>query len=77
MRKISEILRLRFELHLSYRAIGRSQNISISTVMEYLYRAEAAGISWPLPEPMTEEELYNKLLSYCQIWCTALGSLPV
>lgn len=61
MRKISELLRLRFELNLSYRAIGRSQNISISTVMDYLYRAEAAGISWPLPEGMGEKDLHHKL----------------
>ena len=32
MIKISEILRLRFELQLSYRKIGRSQNVSLSTV---------------------------------------------
>lgn len=63
MKKISEILRLRFELNLSYRKIGRSQNISISTVMEYLYRAKAAGITWPLPEGITEEDLHSKLFS--------------
>ena len=63
MIKISEILRLRFELQLSYRKIGRSQNVSLSTVMDYLYRAEAVGIGWPLPREMSEEELHNKLFS--------------
>ncbi len=63
MIKISEILRLRFELQLSYRKIGRSQNVSLSTVMDYLYRAEAVGIVWPLPREMSEEELHNKLFS--------------
>src|ERR1700738_4339424 len=61
MRKISEILRQRFELKRSYHDIARSQNISKSTVYEYLVRAEKAGISWPLPNEIAEPELYNKL----------------
>ena len=61
MRKISELLRQKYELECSYRSIARSLNISISTVAEYIARAKAAGISWPLPEGMTEENLYSKL----------------
>jgi transposase len=58
MRKISEVLRLKFQLKLSHREIGQSQNISPGTVGEYLSRAKAAGIAWPLPEGMDEEALY-------------------
>ena len=36
-------------------------NISKSTVSDYLQRAKAAGINWPLPEEMTEQELYKIL----------------
>jgi transposase len=49
MRKLREVLRLRFELKLGYQQIGRSCSIGVSTVHKYLKRAEAAGITWPLP----------------------------
>jgi transposase len=61
MRKISEILRLRYELNCSYRDIARSQNISKTTISEYMARAKIAGIKWPLPKGMSEEELYQLL----------------
>jgi len=61
MRKISEILRLRYELNCSYRDIARSQNISVTTISEYMARAKVAGIKWPLPEGMSEENLYKLL----------------
>lgn len=50
MRKLREVMRLRFELHLGYQQIGRSCAIGVSTVCKYLKRAEAAGLTWPLPE---------------------------
>ena len=50
MRKIREVLRLRFELRLGQRAIARACSISQSTVHEYLNRAAAAGVVWPLGE---------------------------
>lgn len=61
MRKISEVLRQRYELKHSYRDIARSLNISTTTVYDNLNRAKTVGISWPLPEGMSEQELYNKL----------------
>ncbi len=60
VRKIREILRLKYEAGLSNRAIAGACKISNSTVGEYLRRAEAVGISWPLGE-MSEDELYQKL----------------
>ena len=57
MRKLREVLRLRFELHLGYQQIGRSCAIGVSTVCKYLQRAEAAGISWPLPDGWNEGHL--------------------
>ena len=50
MRKIKEVLRLRNELKLDQRQIARSCSISVSTVHQYLKRAEAANVGWPLPE---------------------------
>ena len=61
LRKIREILRLKEEAGLSNRAIARACKVSNSTVGEYLQRAEAAGLHWPLPEGLNEDELYQKL----------------
>jgi len=64
MRKIKEVLRLRLELGLGQRQIARSCGIGLSTVHEYLERAAAAGIGWPLPEGLSEEELGSKLFAH-------------
>jgi transposase len=60
LRKIREILRLQ-EAGLSNRAIARACKISNSTVGEYLRRAKVAGLHWPLPEGISEDELFQKL----------------
>jgi transposase len=61
MRKIKEVLRLKWLCKLSNRAIARSCRISHSTVSEYLSRASAAGLQWPLPEDLDEVRLYQRL----------------
>jgi transposase len=61
MRKIHEVLRLKWECGLSNRAIARSCSISHSTVGEYLRRAKAAGLSWPLPSDLDEDKLFELL----------------
>lgn len=60
MRKTKEILRLKAAGQ-SNRAIARSLGTGHSTVREYLARAEAAGLSWPLPPGWTEAELEARL----------------
>ncbi len=57
MRKIEEILRLKYEAGLSHRAIAQSCSVSPSTVSEYVTHAKAAGLSWPLMEELSAEEL--------------------
>jgi len=57
MRKIKEVLRLRFELGLGQRQIARSCSIGLGTVHEYLQRAEAEGLQWPLPADWDEDRL--------------------
>ncbi len=57
MRKVLEVLRLKWGCGLSNRAVARSCGIARSTVAEYLRRAEQAGLSWPLPEDMDESKL--------------------
>ncbi len=61
MRKIKEVLRLHYELRLNQRQIGRSCGIGQATVHEYLRRAEAAGVGWPLPDDWDENQLREKL----------------
>lgn len=61
MRKIEEILRLKFEAKLSHRAIAESCQVSSSTVSTYVTHAQAAGLSWPLPAGMTAAELEKRL----------------
>jgi len=61
MRKIREILRLKWEAHLSSRKIAKSCNISPATVLKILKSAETAGISWPLPEGLNDASLENML----------------
>ena len=60
MRKISEVLRLRAQGR-SIREIAQSVGAGRTTVGEYLRRAEAAGLAWPLPEGVGEEELDARL----------------
>jgi transposase len=60
MRKITEVLRLR-AAGMSSRDIAVSVGAGKTTVYEYLARAEAAGIAWPLPEGMDEEALDARL----------------
>ncbi len=61
MKKIREVLRLKHDRGASSREIAQSCKLAQSTVTEYLYRAGAAGYSWPLPEELTDEELERKL----------------
>ena len=61
MRKVAEVLRLKWHCGLSSRAVARSCSISHSTVAEYLRRAQEAGLSWPLPPDLGEDTLYELL----------------
>lgn len=60
MRKIKEVLRLHAAGQ-SQRAIAHSVAIARSTVKEYLQRAAAAGVVWPVPADMTESALEARL----------------
>src|SRR5437870_783533 len=66
MRQIKEILRLKYQHQLSVRAIARSCGLSPSTVGDYLRRAKAAGLNWPLPEELSEAQLLEQLLGVTQ-----------
>jgi len=61
MRKIKEILRLKWVKGLSNRQIARTCGIARPTVAEYLRRATEAGLSWPLPAGLDESALEQQL----------------
>jgi transposase len=61
MRKIQEVLRLRYALGLGQRQIARSCSIAQATVHGYLKRAQAAGVAWPLPEGWDDARLEEAL----------------
>ena len=63
MRKAREILRLKYEAGLTNRQIGTSLKLSHVSVGKYLKQAQAAGLGWPLPEAMAEDELAGMLRS--------------
>ncbi len=57
MRKIREMLRLRFAQGLSQRAIGSSLRLSTGAVNACLNRARRAGLGWPLPKGLDDHQL--------------------
>jgi hypothetical protein len=61
MRKIREVLRLRFAQGLSQRAIGISLRLSTGAVNTYLSRARRAGLGWPLPDGLDDAQLETLL----------------
>jgi transposase len=62
MRAIREVLRLHFLLKLSGRAVARSLGTSPSTVGGYVGRAKVAGLSWPLPAELDNDDALERLL---------------
>ena len=61
MRKIRDVLRMKFDNGLSKRAIARSLSLSAGGVNGYLQRARVAGLSWPLPEGLDDTALEQLL----------------
>lgn len=63
MRKLKEILRLKYEAKLSNRKIGVSLSISPGTVSTYINRAKLIGIEgWPLPTQWDDVKLNKHFL---------------
>ena len=60
MRKIREALRLRAE-GLSGRRVAQSLSLGRATVSEYFRRADVAGLSWPLPDGLSDTDLEHQL----------------
>ena len=61
MRKIREVLRLRWEFGHGIREIARSVGVSHSTVIDVLRRAKAADLSWPVPGEIDDQTMERML----------------
>ncbi|WP_061770187.1 hypothetical protein [Serratia symbiotica] len=61
MRKIHEILKLRFAVGLPLLQISQCADVSCGAIQKMLKRLEASLLSWPLPERMPESRLASLL----------------
>ena len=63
MRKIRDVLRLRFGEGLSLRQVSASLGIPVTTVSDHVKRATAAGLGWPLPDDLDDDALDARLFA--------------
>jgi len=61
MKNIKEVLRLKFDKNLSNREIAKSCSTAHSTIGEYIFKAQKAGLSWPLPCDLDDSAIENLL----------------
>ena len=75
MRRIRDVLRLKYAQGLSEREIARSLDLGKGTVGAYLGRARKAGLTWPLPDALSDDDL--ELLLFPAAPSVADGDRPV
>ena len=63
MRKIREALRLRSD-GFSGRRVAQSLSVARATISEYFRRADVEGLSWPLPDALSDADLEQRLFPY-------------
>ena len=60
MRKIRDALRLTYALGMSRRLVSEATGIGKTAVGEYVRRASAAGLGWPIPDEIDDAELERR-----------------
>jgi transposase-like protein len=63
MRQVREVLRLKFVGGVPIREIARRVGVAASTVRATIKRFQAAGLTWPLPDELTDAALEAKLFA--------------
>jgi transposase len=63
MRKLRDILRLKYVSQLPLRAIAQACGLGLGTVSTYLQRASAAGLTWPLADDLDDAALEARLFT--------------
>lgn len=61
MKYIREILRMKYACNCSNRAISRSLGIEKTTIKRCIDRTTTVGLSWPLPDNLSDADLEQKL----------------
>ena len=61
MRKVKEVLRLKYACGLSEREIAQSCQVARSTVADYLMKAKAASLNWPDVAVLSEIQINERL----------------
>ena len=61
MRKVREVLRLKFDCGCTQRQIGASCGLSAGAVHDYLARSVRAGVTWEIASTLTDAELEARL----------------
>ena len=76
MRKLREVLRLKFETDLSNRRVARSCGVSRPSVAEYLQRFKEAGLSWPQAAEFDDATLERALYPPAPVLPAAERTVP-
>ncbi len=76
MRKIKEVLRLKWLHGCSNKQISKSCNIARSTIRDYLRRAEAGGLKWPLNPALDDHALENLLFPVEPLTASSPREMP-
>lgn len=63
MRQVREILRPKFVGDVPLRQIARRVGVTASTVRATVKRFEVTGLSWPLPDELTDAALEERLFA--------------
>ncbi len=63
MRRLREVLRLKYDVCLTHRAIAQACTVGLGTVTTYLQRATAAGLTWPLPDDLDDAALEARVFA--------------
>jgi transposase len=63
MRRLRELLRLKYDVGLNHRAIAQACTVGLGTVTAYLQRATAAGLTWPLPDDLDDAALEARVFA--------------
>ena len=63
MRRLRDVLRLKYDAGLPHRAIAQACTVGLGTVTTYLQRVAAAGLSWPLPDDLDDAALEARVFA--------------
>jgi transposase len=76
MRKIRDALRLTYALGMSRRLVSEATGIGKTAVGEYVRRAAAAGLGWPIPDEIDDAELERRLFPLAEVGPSAARTDP-